>query len=122
MPPVTANTLGTLGFSHSNSGFAGSLAYAGLFNVKGEHMSSVRVVQLLGLVAVLVVAAMPSPADAACACSGVGQSNGHYAAPSPYGSYGNGASYGPQQPQVQTAQPKAKKSKKKSSQSKPAAQ
>ena len=53
-------------------------------------MSLVRVVQLLGLMAVLVFAAMPSPADAACACSRVGQSNGYYATPSAYGSYGYG--------------------------------
>jgi hypothetical protein len=89
-------------------------------------MSLVRIVQLLGLImAVLAFATMPSPAEAACACSRVGQSNGYYAAPSAYGSYGYGydATYSPQvQPQVQTVQPKAAKSKKKASKSKPVAQ
>jgi hypothetical protein len=85
-------------------------------------MSLVRIVQLLGLMAVLVFAAVPSPAEAACACSRVGQSNGYYAAPSLYGAYGYGASYGTQQPQAQPVQSKSGKSKKKASKSKPVAQ
>jgi hypothetical protein len=87
-------------------------------------MTLVRVVWLLSVVAVLVFAAMSAPADAACACSRVGQSNGYYANPSAYGSYGYGygATYGPQQPQAQPAQSKSGKSKKKASKSKPVAQ
>ena len=85
-------------------------------------MSLVRFVQLLGFMALLAFAAMPSPARAACACSGVGQSNGYFANPSSaYGSYGNGA-YAAQQFQAQPAKRKTGKSKKKASKSKPVSQ
>jgi hypothetical protein len=77
-----------------------------------------RIVLALAVAAFLALAAMSGPADAACACSKVGQSNGYYAAPSVYGSYG--ANYGPQQPLVQPVKPKAKS--KKTPKSKPAAQ
>jgi hypothetical protein len=88
-------------------------------------MSLVRVVQLLSGVAILVFAAMSAPADAACACSRVGQSNGYYATPSAYGAYGYGygATYSPQQVQAQPVQPKAKKAtKNKAKKSKPVTQ
>jgi hypothetical protein len=99
------------------------LADAGLYHVKGEYMTLVRVVQLFSIAAVLVFAAMSSPADAACACSRVGQSNGYYANPSAaYGAYGYGATYGAQQPQAQPVRSKTGKSKKKASKSKPVAQ
>ena len=84
-------------------------------------MSLVRVVKLLCLMAVLTFAAIPSPAEAACACSRVGQSNGYYSYPSAYGSYGYGPAYSPQV-QAQPQPAKAKKAKKKSSKSKPIAQ
>jgi hypothetical protein len=81
-------------------------------------MSLVRVV-LLGFAAVLASAAMSSSADAACACSRVGQSNGYYAAPS---AYGYGANYGTQQTQARPVQSKAGKSKKKALKNKPVSQ
>jgi hypothetical protein len=69
---------------------------------------------VLGAVALM---AMPSVGEAACACSGIGQSNGYYASPSPYGAYG--PSYGYQtQYQVQPVKSKKAKSQKSSTKSK----
>jgi len=84
-------------------------------------MSLVRVVQLLCVMAVLIFAALPSPAEAACACSRVGQSNGYYSYPSSYGTYGYGPAYS-LKGQTKSMPAKAKKAKKKSSKSKPIAQ
>ncbi|MFH0821392.1 MAG: hypothetical protein V2B18_01485 [Pseudomonadota bacterium] len=84
-----------------------------------------RIVKLVLLVAFTTLAASmtaPAPADAACACSRVGVSNGYYANPSAYGSYGYGATYSPQQPQALPVQSKAAKSKKKAPRNKPIAQ
>jgi len=87
-------------------------------------MRIVRLVSLFVVLGVLVLMAMPSVSEAVCACSGIGQSNGSYATPSAYGSYGYGygGTYGPQQPQARPVQSKAGKSKKKASKSKPVAQ
>jgi hypothetical protein len=72
---------------------------------------------VLGAVALM---AMPSLSEAACACSGIGQSNGYYANPS-YGGYGPGYGY-PAQFQTQPVRSKPAKSKKRAPKQKPAAQ
>jgi hypothetical protein len=97
-------------------------AMTGLYEVKGESMYFARIVSLLALMAVLGFATMPSSAEAVCACSKIGQSNGSYTPQSAYGSYGYGAAYAPQQYQVQPVKSKAGKSKKGTSKSKPIAQ
>jgi hypothetical protein len=61
--------------------------------------------------------AVPSVSEAACACSRVGQSNGYYASPSPYGGYGLGYGYQTQY-QAQPVKSKKAKSKKSSTKSK----
>ncbi|MBI5248722.1 MAG: hypothetical protein HY912_04440 [Desulfomonile tiedjei] len=71
---------------------------------------------VLGVVALL---AMPSAGEAACACSGIGVSNGYYANPA-YGGYGPGYGYATRT-QVQSVKPKPKKSKKGAPKQQPAA-
>jgi hypothetical protein len=82
-----------------------------------------RFVKLLGLLVALgalALTAQPSVSEAACTCSGIGQSNGYYAGPSPYGGYGPGYGYQPQY-QAQPVRSKPAKSKKRSPKQKPAA-
>jgi hypothetical protein len=84
-------------------------------------MSFAKVVVLLILTTIAVLMAISSPADAACACSGVGVSNGYYAQPCPYGAYGYGPGYSPQV-QARPRAPKGTKSKKTAPKAKPDAQ
>ena len=84
-------------------------------------MRIVKLVNLFVFLGALACMAVPSVSEAACACSGIGQSNGYYANPSPYGGYGPGYGY-PAQFQTQPVRPKAAKSKKRAPKEKPAAQ
>ena len=85
-------------------------------------MRIVKLVNLFVFIGVLVLMTVPSISEAGCpACSGIGQSNGYYANPSPYGGYGPGYGY-PTQYQVQPLKSKAAKSKKRAPKEKPAAQ
>ncbi len=83
-----------------------------------------RIVKLVGLFVVtgiMALIAVPAVSEAACACSGIGQSRGYYANPTSYGAYGAG--YGnPAQFQAQPVRSKAVKSKKRAPKAKPAAQ
>ncbi len=82
-------------------------------------MRIVKLVIPFVVLGVLALMAVPSVSEAgACACSGIGQSNGYYASPSPYGSYGPGYGYQTQY-QAQPVKSKSAKSKKRSSKSKP---
>jgi hypothetical protein len=84
-------------------------------------MRIVKLVNLFVFFGALALMAVPSMSEAACACSGIGQSNGYYANPSPYGGYGPGYGY-PAQFQTQPVRPKYGKSKKRAPKPKPAAQ
>ena len=82
-------------------------------------MGIVKLVIPLVVLGVMALFAMPSVGEAACACSGIGVSNGYYANPG-YGGYGAGYGY-MSQTQAQPVKPKPKKSKKGAPTQKPAA-
>jgi hypothetical protein len=93
--------------------------------MKGERMRIVNLALLFVLAGITAFITGPSSADAACACSKIGQSNGTYTPPSAYGSYGSdyGQASGVQgRSQAQPAKTKSGKAKKKSSKSKSADQ
>ncbi len=84
-------------------------------------MRIVKLANLFVFFGALALMAVPSMSEAACACSGIGQSNGYYANPSAYGGYGPGYGY-PTQYRAQPVRSKAVKSKKRAPKEKPAGQ
>jgi hypothetical protein len=96
-----------------NSGNAAIGAGAGLYNVKGEKMRIVKLIIPIAALGALALMAVPSASEAACACSGIGQSSGYYASPTNYGGYGPGYGYQTQY-QGQPVKSKSPKSNKRS--------